>query len=277
MESVLTVENNARKNPGLAVAATALSVASAMVALGWTTGLRHVMRAALLAASVIAFFPFVAIAVCCAALLVAGLVLSIAAASAGEVGLDGFGSHGVAAAAQNGTGWLSRSVRRYYQFLRARRHPAWLGAAAGIAIGTLACWGLLAWFVIPVETRTMESLVKAQVQLEAEQKSAGRYPSPDANGHLVLGTETVTDSFGRPVMYQLQGRWKAQSYRLRSLGANGREGGDDLCVSGRSKLAAMAARFAEPLAVLELLSGSSAKWSSKLETLRSADCQSQAH
>lgn len=273
-EAPTIVQNTRPTRAGSIVALTGLAIASAIAVLGWITGLRHVMHAVLLAAGLAAFLPFVLLAGVAAALLSVGIVLALAAAaSGGDVGPDGVGGQGVVAVAQDGGGLVSRCTRGYYRFLGRREHPAWLGVALGLPLGALLCWTLLAIFVIPVEARTIEGLLQAQLRLDAEKARTGRYPSPDDAGQLVLGSETAMDAFGRPLQYRLQGKWKAQSYRLVSLGADGREGGDDLCVSRKSRLAGLAARIVEPLAALESLHGRSATWSSKFAALQSADCK----
>lgn len=115
----------------------------------------------------------------------------------------------------------------------------------------------------------------AQLQIEAQRKASGHYPSPDLEGRLVIDAQPLTDAFGRPFQYSLSGRWKTQSYRLSSLGADGTANSDDLCVANRSRLAALAERIVEPLAALELLRGSDATWTSKLQAVRDARCAEQ--
>jgi hypothetical protein len=258
---------------GRTAALAAFAVASAILVLGWTTGLRHVLHALLLAASLIAFFPFVLLASLAALILLFGVMLALAAALSGGDGvLDGLGSHAVVAAGGDNGSRVSRWVHLYYRFLARRRHPAWLGASAGVLFGSLLCWALLAAFVVPKETSTMQTLVQAQVHLAQLRSQAGHYPLPDAHGHFVTESGVLTDAFGNAVVYELQGRRGAQSYRLTSLGADGRSSSDDLCVAAKTGLAALAERIVQPLAALELLRGESSTWNTRLEALRASSC-----
>ena len=96
-----------------------------------------------------------------------------------------------------------------------------------------------------------QQIVSAQAEIERFYQEKGRYPKPTEAGQLSwesLGKPQrgrfVLDGFARPVEYQVAGAWKVASYRVRSFGYDGRPGGgDDLCVSGATKLGRLGAKF----------------------------------
>lgn len=198
-------------------------VAAVFVACAWFTQLRLFLHAGLLALVVVAFFPFVVIA----ALVAFALVLSLATAF-----VDG-PPPGLDLELLQAPGW----VRAYYRFVHRFRFSAWVGVPAGAMLGCLVVWGLLAAVVIPREAATGRLLLRVQKDIEGHYREVGDYPVPSESSHLQLGGQAaVADSFGRPLRYEVRGRWKAKSYQLVSYGADGVPSSDDLCVEGKTRL-----------------------------------------
>ncbi|MBN1611662.1 MAG: hypothetical protein JW940_33815 [Polyangiaceae bacterium] len=148
---------------------------------------------------------------------------------------------------------LTWAVRPYYRWLARHRGSPLLGVPVGLLLGGFLLWAALAVFVLAREARTTERLLQAQAVVENAYREAKRYPPPDGRGHFpvpdavassfanALGAQhRLLDAFGRPVRYEVKGRWKLASYRLRSLGFDGVRSDDDLCVSGQTRLQAMA-------------------------------------
>jgi hypothetical protein len=235
----------------LAAAVTAL----ALVVAGWTSGLRQVMHGALLALATAALLPFALIAGALLVIAAAGLVV----ASAGALG----GAHDLS---PDHVGWGlgeavveggKRLIPRYYRFLARRRHPLFWGVAGGLLVGALLLWALIAVVVVPGEARTARALAAARADVEQSYATSGALPRPDDQGHLSIASGGArADGFGRPLQYQVSGRWKLASWKLTSLGFDGRPSSDDLCVSGSTKLFALAdeAGITEHLAGVRALS-----------------------
>jgi hypothetical protein len=75
--------------------------------------------------------------------------------------------------------------------------------------------------------------------MEAEQtyKVSRNYPTPIGDHHYPSSSAApVLDDFGRPLHYEVQGKWLAKSYRIASYGADGLPSGDDLCVQGENRV-----------------------------------------
>jgi hypothetical protein len=218
---------------------SAAAAAAAVLSVGWFTGFRQLAQVAMISVAVFAFLPFVIVAT--GLLLAATLFfLSILASLDGTSGGDG--GAGDVAEASFRVGF--RTAPGYYRWLASRRHPIFWGVPLGVLLGGLSLWALLAALVLPGEARTAEAIADARAAIDAHYKSAGRYPRPTAGGHVTwaaLGLphrgDTVTDGFGRPLEYRVEGAWKVASYRLRSPGYDGRQGGgDDFCTSGTTPL-----------------------------------------
>ena len=226
---------------------TAAAVALAVLAAGWFTGLRAVAHGAMITVAVLALLPLIIIG---GGLLLILLLTLVMALFGGEDADGGMAADGVVEAG----GWL---LPRYYRFLARQRHPVFWGVPTGTLLGGLLLWAVLALAVIPHEARTVSILLQAKQGAEAAYKQHKRFPRPNAQGQLPCATVdlqdheacdggVVTDGFGRPLGYAVQGRWRLSSFRLTSLGFDGEPGRDDLCAEGASRLA-RAARAASDL------------------------------
>lgn len=211
-----------------------LVVAAAFVVAAATTELRGALHGGLLALCVFALFPFVIIAAIVA--LILGLTLLF-----GVLNFDGGGAHvsDVAGFAET-LQYAPRGIRAYYGFLARHRRSVWLGVPAGLLLGTLIVWGLLATFVVPLELRTTELLLELQSEIEAHYARAHDYPSPLEGSHIA-GPDgaPARDGFGRLLQYEVRGKWPAKSYQLASYGSDGVASADDFCVNGATKLQKM--------------------------------------
>jgi hypothetical protein len=180
----------------------------------------------------------------------------------------------------------SKLARAYYGLLwRLRRHAGVWGAAAGIGLGVVGLVGVLWLFVVPRETQTLGLLLEAQAQIEAEHRASRRYPPPAADGQfrmpLVPGERSaavpesgapLSDGFGRPTIYQRDGSLLTASYRLASLGFDGRPSEDDICVSGRTRVRQLMDRLRDPLQLLAALRERRLSWSEQAAALQDSRC-----
>jgi hypothetical protein len=221
----------------------AVITAIAVVVLGWTTGLRQVMHGALLALAVAALLPLLLVAGGLLVIMLIGFLLALPAAlaGAGEVPADG-ALDGAAEPVVEGGGWV---IGRYYRLLGRQRHPVFWGIPAGVLFGGLVLWAMIAALVVPGETRTVRALAEAKAAIERVYGASGRFPPPSGHGQLppaAIGASessaggALQDGFGRPFAYEVSGHWKLASWKLTSLGFDGKPGADDLCVSGSTKL-----------------------------------------
>jgi hypothetical protein len=241
----------------------ALVTASALVAVGWLTELRHVMHAALLAVAVFALLPLLLIGGVLLLVLVVSLALAAAAAlgGGGDADLDGLVGTGDLA---DGGVWLAP---RYYRFLGRQRHPVFWGVPAGLALGGLVVWGVLALAVIPGESSTAQILAQARADLDERTRETGDFPRPD---ELV-----VRDGFGRPLEYRVSGRWKLKSWTLVSLGFDGEPSSDDLCVSGSTRMVELAEKALAIASQLEGIRAGTASVADHLSGIRALRCSGQ--
>ena len=129
--------------------------------------------------------------------------------------------------------WLSRS----------RSTPGRLGCRRRRDSRQTAVWGILAFYVIPRERRTLETLLQAQEALEDRYSRTGSYPPRTNDGTMPTtllgdsnrqGVDMILDGFGR-LHYHLDGAWKLASYTVFSFGFDGRPSDDDLCVTGGTR------------------------------------------
>jgi hypothetical protein len=214
---------------------------------GWLTELRGVMHALLITLCAHAFVPFVVVLTVVAVLSAAALSTALMAEEA---------SGGSAARATLGTGRLARAYDEHIR--RQRRHPLAWGAAAGLGLGLVGVWLVLAALVVPLETRTLGVLLLAQARLDGAARGA---VSPGAAGPG--GATPVLDAFGRAVTYQTDAAGAPRG--LRSLGLDGVPSGDDLCVAPQSTTVAH-----DPLAFLESLRDGQLGWSAQVGALARA-------
>jgi hypothetical protein len=271
---------NGSARRGLWFAGSALVSAAAMIAVGWGTGLRETLHGSLIFLAVSALLPLLIAASVAALVLAVGVLLAITSAVSGDTAdVAGVERDLVASAGEGLVAWFRRGVRGYYGFLHRHRHAPLWGVPAGMVLGALAIWALLAWLVIPREAATLAILLHAKAAIEGEYERSGRYPEPAGGRYLAsstaspsAGDEVVRDAFGRNVLYETRGRWKARSFTLVSLGFDGRESGDDLCVSGETRLQRWLDRAASPLAWLLALERGETTWGQRLEMIGAMRC-----
>ncbi len=264
--------NDARPNDwwrahGRSFAASALVVGLGLFVLGAFTGARTFAYGTLLTLGTIAFLPFVVIAGLLGLVLFL-LVLAAAAAalSGGGVDVDGVDAPlgGIEAAA--------RLVPGYYRLLGRIRHPVAVGAVAGTVLAVVGLWVLMLVTVVPKEIETRERMVAAQAAVEAVRQREGRFPPSSKSGLLPateLGLDEL-DGFGRPLVYEVSGRWKLQSYEIRSLGEDGEPSDDDMCIRGESDLRRLVGTALE--AVLRRALGDDATFEDDLASLEALRC-----
>lgn len=222
--------NDVGVQPNIArrIALLTLLVATSFVAVAWTTELRAVLHSGLLALCIFAFLPFVVIATILGLMCVVGLILGFA-------GADGAHASDVAGFAE-ALLYAPRGTVGYYRFLARHSRSVWVGLPVGLVLGALVVWLLLAVLVIPRELRTAQLLEQLGVDAEQHYRVSKNYPTPVGDHHYPSSMNAaVLDDFGRPLHYEVQGKWLAKSYRITSYGADGRRSSDDLCVQGQNK------------------------------------------
>jgi hypothetical protein len=204
-----------------------------LVVLGWMTGLRAAMHGAFLAVAAVALLPFVLVSGGLLIVMAIGLVMGLASGAAADHAV------GLADASELvvGGGWSFGA--RYYRFIGRRRHPVFWGIPAGTLFGALVLWALLATFVLPGEARTVRLLLDTKARIDRAYRDTSEFPRPDEEGHVASEAGTVAlDGFGRPLHYEVSGRWKLASWVLVSSGFDGKTGtDDDLCISGATRIA----------------------------------------
>lgn len=236
-------------------------VAAAIVCVGWFTALQQVAYGAMISSVVFMLLPF--------AVILAGLALCLI-----EIG-EPFVVLGAAA------------IKPYYRWLARQNHPAFWGAWMGVGIGGVILYGINGIVILPGEARTVEIIADAQAAIEDAYKRNGRYPLPNAENHLELDDlngavlpvagGVVVDGFKRPIVFELEGRWKLARYRISSVGYDGVSGGgDDFCLSGSSKLAKVAS-VASRIVVNSRSkpSGRIARFSARLDAIQALRCADQ--
>lgn len=237
--------------------------------LGWLTGLRGTMHALLINLGSAALLPFV---------IVLGAIALVAAVSL-AVGLV---AEDVAVGA-SGRAAIGTTLARVYDayIVRQRRRPLLWGLAAGLGLGVVGVWLVLAALVVPLETRTLSLLLLAQARLDAGQHASAHPAGPPADGLLrsnaLVGSATdgtddrVLDGFGHAIAYESAGGSGAP-YTLRSLGLDTVPSGDDLCVRGPTELTRSGDDAHDPLQFVEKLRADELGWSARLDALRHARC-----
>jgi hypothetical protein len=238
----------------LRFAASALTAAVVVAGIGWVTDLRDVMHGALISVAVVALLPLVIVAAGLGlALLIVTIGVFVAALSGGDTGAVAAGVDGGAALATLG----GEIAPAYYRFLGRRRHPLFWGPLAGLLLGGLVSLGLIAWRIIPRETATALILANAQTRIETIFDETGRFPEPDAQGHLhasvlngdVDDAAVLKDGFSRPIRYELFEKSginlsigshevissKKGWYLLTSLGFDGKPSRDDLQIESQPR------------------------------------------
>lgn len=244
--------------------------AIAVMAIGWFTDLRQVMHGALVGIAVVAFFPLLLIGAALLLSLLAAVVLTVVGVFAdGDIAAPIEGVVDAGGAVAEGGGWL---LPRYYGFLAKRRHPAFWGGLCGLLLGGLLLWGMLALIIVPGETRTVAALAQAKARMEERYSTDGPWPRPDASVQLVIDGEPLRDGFGRPFHYELSGRWKLASWRLRSAGYDGVLSGDDLCVAGASRAVSLIESAKNLLRLVDRISTGEASTRDELVGVRAMSC-----
>jgi hypothetical protein len=113
-------------------------------------------------------------------------------------------------------------------------------------IGALVLAAMLFTLVIPREERTVQTLAEGKARIEEVRRTTGDFPVPDAQGHLAFEAVPV-DGFGHPLLYERSGPRLLASWRVISLGFDGKRSDDDLCIAGSSKALAIADPIARML------------------------------
>ena len=255
---------------------SSLVTTALVIGIGWFSGAKLVMHGAFIAVAATALLPFLILAV----ILFLPTMIMLSCGLIGMfMAIEGVGLEMGADAA-----WASRGVVPwYYRFMANQKHPFFWGVPCGLVIGAGILAMLIAIWIVPGETRTVEILAETQAVIERVYKDKGAYPQPDEDGHLTraaLGLEeddsadgVVLDGFGRPLRYEVEGRWKLATYRLKSDGYNGRPGQDDFCLAGSTKLGKLADAS---VSLLKLLrgeeSGKLASLQVKLQGIQSMRC-----
>lgn len=256
---------------------TAAVTSVTIVVIGWMTGLRAVMHAAILSVATVALLPFVLVASGLLLLMGIGFVFALLASLGGEhLAID----HGLYGAGELWVGGGRWFASRYYRFMARQRHPLFWGFPAGVLFGGLILWALIAALVLPGEARTARILGRTMATIDQIYRDTGEFPPPDAHGHLTgrlsdgngaAGTVLV-DGFGQPLHYEVSGRWKLASWLLVSSGFDGKAGADDLCVSGTTKLAEWAEQATEFAHLLESIGAGTASTKDELAGIRALKC-----
>jgi hypothetical protein len=251
--------------------------------LGWLTPLRGVMHALLVSLAAHALVPFL-------------IVLALIAVAAGStlastllVGESGFG-----AASPRSPGGHGRFVAAYLEYLRRQhRHPLAWGLSAGLGLGVIGIWLVLAALVVPLETRTLSALLLARVRIDAARAGAAPPAAPAPHEPLRAsawsttasawrpevspwspapgegGDAPVLDAFGHAIRYE---RDEAPGgYTLHSQGLDGVMSRDDLCVHGGAALDAPAP-VRDPIQFVEALRSNQLGWPSQVEAIARARC-----
>jgi hypothetical protein len=236
--------------------------------LGWLTGLRGIMHTLLIQLGSAALLPIAA--VLCTLALVAAISLAV-----------GLVAEDVAVGASGRAAIGGTLVRVYEAYIaRQRRRPLLWGLAAGLVLGVVGVWLVLAALVVPLETRTLSVLLLAQARLDAGQHPSARAAAADgllhsqaSQGGATEGTDDrVLDAFGHAIAYQSTGGAGAASYTLRSLGLDTVPSRDDLCVRGPTELTRSGDGAHDPLQFVEKLRADELGWSAKLAALQHARC-----
>ena len=268
-------------------------VCGLLVIIGWASDLRGAFHGMLLALSVAAFLPLLVVLAC----IVLFFVVCLVAVMAGD-------SDALSAADSVGLGegivvYFKRILVPYYRFLFTRRSPVFLGAVSGFLLGTTLLWALLTLIVLPGEVCSLTRLTALQNAIDRYYKSHGKYPSPVQDkwlGREVLsdadadwpackapaaepegGDAVLLDGFGQRIHYSVAGRGRLASYGLRSLGYDGRQGDDDICLTGETRGQAALDRVAGAAdSVGRLFHGISGKLAlhHRWAALRAASCSS---
>jgi hypothetical protein len=222
-----------------------------LVGAGWLTGLRGAFHGMVLVLSVAAFLPLLVVLTFILLFLVVSLLAVLVGESdAAPAAADAF------AASEGLANFRRRILVPYYRVLFAQRHPALLGAACGLLLGTLLIGMLLSLLVVPGEVCTLKRMAAVQGALQKQIGWLHGPPAPVqgrwADAALLPGTppgwpycaaastepaestSLLLDGFGRRLTYEVSGRWPLASYSISSLGYDGRPSGDDLCISGNT-------------------------------------------
>ena len=252
---------------GRAFLGTLAITSLAVVGSGWLKGPRTVMHGALLSLATLALLPYV---------LAIGVIFALSAVLLFGAGFPLAHPYGIADGVAKGGAWFAA---HYYGLVARQRHPLFWGVPAGVLFGGLMLWALIAVIVVPGEARTVRIFGQTRATLDRTYRDTGEFPRPDAQGHLSAAVSDghaapglVVDGFGRPVRYQLTGRWKVASWVLVSSGFDGQPGADDLCLSGGTQLGVWAGRASELARLLWLNDPRTASLRDELLGIRALSC-----
>jgi hypothetical protein len=196
---------------------------------GWFTGVQQVMHTALLSVTVFAFFPVIILA----AVILIPIILMLALMLISIISGDG-GDGSVNPEAQIPSVVF---LHEYYEWMARQRSPYFWGVPVGVLLGGAILWGLISWLIVPKEMKTSESLLRAERSVKVQYEAKKSFPTPGANHSFpqTLNQENsppLLDGFGRPFLYHVTQNGGQMSYRIKSLGFDGKPGKDDLCVAG---------------------------------------------
>ncbi|MDB5339277.1 MAG: hypothetical protein JWN70_4896 [Planctomycetaceae bacterium] len=129
---------------------------------------------------------------------------------------------------------VADGIGPYYRWLFGITRPLLWGACFGATIGLAALWAITVGIRQPGEQETKMILTRVRDAVIKQFEETGKLP-PRTERQLLCRDICierdgfVTDSFGRPLDYDV----REPTFRLRSMGYDGRPGADDLCMIGR--------------------------------------------
>jgi hypothetical protein len=283
----MALPTDARTGAQIQFVLCSLAMCALVSTVGWLSDLRAVFHGTIIVLSVAAFLPLLV----ALALVLIFLGMSTIAILSGDPDAAPLASEAYAAS-EGLAAFFRRVFVPYYRFLFTRRHPTLLGAASGFLLGTLVVGALLSVLVLPGEVCTLKRMAAIQSAIEKRHIPSplhGQWVHRTALGEQSNGwpfcpapavahdgpSELLLDGFGRRFNYDVAGHWPLTSYRLSSLGYDGKKSGDDLCLSGSSRARAALDRLEDAAGVLHaLLTGAAGEtglhrwWSA----LRGATC-----
>ena len=246
------------------LAGTAAATATLLVVIAALTDLQFVFHRVMIGLAVAAFWPFMLIAAGIALFVVVmGLVLLLAALTDGAAEVPAIpGGDFIELGAM--------AIKPYYSFVLGIRHPVFWGVPAGLLGGCLILGAYLAATVYLPESNTVGAMADGQAFIEEYYEENGGLPQPE-DGYLLLADgEPLTDGFGNPLRYDVQGQWRVATWTLRSAGADGEfETAQDFCLEGATGAVEAVQRAVD---VLDRLRGSGSSHRDRLEGIVEMRC-----
>jgi hypothetical protein len=210
---------------------------------GWFTGIKQVMHTALLSVTVFAFLPVIILAavilipiILMLTLIVIGLLASLLSGDGGGGDIGGGEADANSATPEAQTASVV-FLHEYYEWMARQRSPYFWGVPVGVLLGGAILWGLISWLIVPKEMKTSEALLRAEQSVKVQYEAQKSFPTPGANHSFPQAPDQensppLLDGFGRPFLYHVTKNGSQMSYRIKSLGFDGKPGKDDLCVAG---------------------------------------------